>query len=143
MAAGRRQLLGDSAGDPAARCLEEIILAYPGLEAIAIQRTAGLAVRSPAERVRMFSWLSVAPSLSNMVGPVLAGVLIDLGGFAVAFAAMLVLPLLTGWCMRWVPREPPRQRAATESAAPAGLALLGTPGLKRTASPRSRCCAPR
>ncbi|HRH95056.1 MAG TPA: serine acetyltransferase [Prosthecobacter sp.] len=28
------------AGDPAARCFEEIILAYPGLEAIAIQRTA-------------------------------------------------------------------------------------------------------
>ncbi|MBE2287000.1 MAG: serine acetyltransferase [Prosthecobacter sp.] len=27
-------------GDPAARCFEEIILAYPGLEAIAIQRTA-------------------------------------------------------------------------------------------------------
>lgn len=98
---------------------------------IAIQRTAGLAVRSPAERVRMFSWLSVAPSLSNMLGPVLAGVLIDLGGFTAAFAAMLVLPLLTGWCMRWVPREPPRQGAATEVVAPAGLALLATPGLKR------------
>ena len=102
-----------------------------GLSAVCAGSGANLGVRSPAERVRMFSWLSVAPSLSNMVGPVLAGVLIDLGGFAVAFAAMLVLPLLTGWCMRWVPREPPRQRAATESAAPAGLALLGTPGLKR------------
>lgn len=33
------------AGDPAARSLEEIVLAYPGLEAIAIQRTAHLLYR--------------------------------------------------------------------------------------------------
>jgi serine O-acetyltransferase len=33
------------AGDPAARSLEEIVLAYPGLEALAIQRTAHLLYR--------------------------------------------------------------------------------------------------
>ena len=33
------------AGDPAARSLEEIVLAYPGLEAIAIQRSANLLYR--------------------------------------------------------------------------------------------------
>jgi hypothetical protein len=32
-------------GDPAARGFEEIILAYPGLEAIAIQRTAHVLVQ--------------------------------------------------------------------------------------------------
>lgn len=98
---------------------------------IAIQRTAGLIARSSAERVRMFSWLSVAPSLSNAVGPVLAGVLIDRGGFAAAFAAMLALPLLTAGCMRWVPREPPREGAAAAVTAAGSLALLATPGLKR------------
>jgi len=98
---------------------------------IAIQRTAGLSARSSAERVRMFSWLSVAPSLSNAIGPVLAGVLIDRGGFAAAFAAMLALPLLTAACMRWVPREPPRQGGPAALAAASGVALLATPGLKR------------
>jgi MFS family permease len=98
---------------------------------IAIQRTAGLAARSGAQRVRMFSWLSVAPSLSNAIGPVLAGVLIDRAGFAAAFAAMLALPLLTGLCMRWVPREPASPTAAAAPAAASGLALLATPGLKR------------
>ena len=34
------------AGDPAARSLEEIVLAYPGLEAIAIQRSANLLYRA-------------------------------------------------------------------------------------------------
>ncbi|MEI6035352.1 MAG: serine O-acetyltransferase EpsC [Verrucomicrobiae bacterium] len=34
------------AGDPAARSLEEIVLAYPGLEAIAIQRSANILYRS-------------------------------------------------------------------------------------------------
>lgn len=98
---------------------------------IAIQRTAGLIARSGAERVRMFSWLSVAPSLSNAIGPVLAGVVIDRGGFAAAFAAILALPLLTASCMRWVPSEPRRQASTAAAGAAGGLALLATPGLKR------------
>ncbi len=40
---------------------------------IAIQRTAGRRRRDATERMRVFSWLGLAPALSNVVGPVLAG----------------------------------------------------------------------
>jgi hypothetical protein len=36
---------------------------------LAIQRTAGLAARDSTERVRIFSWLGVAPSFANVLGP--------------------------------------------------------------------------
>jgi hypothetical protein len=35
---------------------------------IVIQRRAGQAVSTATERMRMFSWLGIAPSLSNVVG---------------------------------------------------------------------------
>ena len=98
---------------------------------IVIQRTAGQAVSTGAERVRMFSWLGVAPSLSNVVGPVAAGFMIDLGGFRAAFALLLALPLLTLGCSRFVPPEPPRPAAAAAPAARRWWTLLATPGLKR------------
>ena len=49
---------------------------------IAIQRTAGRMAGEATELKRIFSWLGLAPALANVVGPVLAGVLIDLSGFA-------------------------------------------------------------
>ncbi len=98
---------------------------------IVVQRSAGKAVGSAAERVRMFSWLGIAPALSNVVGPVAAGLMIDAGGFAAAFALMLVLPLATWACARWVPAEAPQPRVATTPAASGGWARLATPGLKR------------
>jgi MFS family permease len=98
---------------------------------IVIQRTAGQVVRTGTERMRMFSWLGVAPSLSNVIGPVAAGFMIDAGGFGAAYASMLLLPLCTLWCARHVP-------APMQAAAPAGAAarrsawsLLRTPGLPR------------
>jgi hypothetical protein len=39
---------------------------------IAIQRTAGHWATDSVQRMRIFSWLGLAPSLSNVVGPVLA-----------------------------------------------------------------------
>ena len=56
---------------------------------IVIQRRAGQAVSTSTERMRMFSWLGIAPSLSNVVGPVAAGFMIDAGGFRAAYALML------------------------------------------------------
>ena len=45
---------------------------------IAIQRTAGrMTSGSSVELTRVFSWLGLAPAFSNMVGPVVAGVMID------------------------------------------------------------------
>lgn len=96
---------------------------------IVIQRAAGQVVNTNAERMRMFSWLGVAPSLSNVVGPVAAGFMIDLGGFRAAFGLMLLLPLLTLWCSRRIPAEAPV--AAPVSQARSSWTLLAAPGLKR------------
>lgn len=95
---------------------------------LTIQRTAGLAARDSTERMRIFSWLGVAPSLSNVVGPVAAGVMIDLTGFAGAYALLMLLPLASLASCRRVPRTPPR----SASAEPGRTAwdLLATPGLK-------------
>ena len=60
---------------------------------IAIQRSAGRMASEPTELKRIFSWLGLAPALANVVGPVLAGTLIDLGGFRLAFAVLAALPL--------------------------------------------------
>jgi MFS family permease len=98
---------------------------------ITIQRSAGLLVSSSTERLRVFSWLGMAPSLANVVGPVAAGFMIDAGGFAAAYALMLVMPLLSLAVARWVPRQD--RAAASLPRAPGGSRwdLLATPGLKR------------
>lgn len=98
---------------------------------IAIQRTAGrLAERDRAALKRIFSWLGLAPALSNVVGPVLAGTLIDLAGFRGAFAALALLPLATLWWSRQVPVEVP---AAGHAAAGKRAAwdLFVLPGMPR------------
>ena len=97
---------------------------------IIVQRTAGLAAGSATERVRVFSWLGVAPSLANVLGPVGAGFLIDAQGFTAAYVMLSCLPLATLLSARRVPRLPP----PAAGPAPAGRAawdLLAAPGMKR------------
>ena len=80
--------------------------------------------------MRIFSWLGLAPSLSNVIGPVLAGFVIDALGFRAAFLLMLLMPLAR-WCRRAAcrvqasaPRPGPRpSRTAWD--------LLRAPGMKR------------
>lgn len=98
---------------------------------IAIQRTAGrLAEGDRAGLTRVFSWLGLAPALSNVVGPVVAGTLIDAVGFRGAFVALALLPLASFWWSRQVPVEQistglpvGRKRASWE--------LLTLPGMQR------------
>lgn len=97
---------------------------------IAIQRTAGRHASDTTSLKRVFSWLGLAPALANVVGPVLAGALIDLGGFRAAYAVLLVLPLAALAWARRVPKEVPRHRAA-DADAPRAWDLLRTPGLRR------------
>ena len=97
---------------------------------ITIQRTAGRSARDATELRRVFSWLGLAPALSNVAGPVLAGVLIDHGGFRVAFAALMLLPLLGLWWARRVPAETPPP-VAPSARARNSWELLYTPGLRR------------
>lgn len=98
---------------------------------IAIQRTAGMLAVSSTERLRVFSWLGMAPSLANVVGPVAAGFMIDAGGFASAYALMCALPLGSLVAARYVPvvaRQVPARGSATGGGT---WDLLATPGLKR------------
>jgi MFS family permease len=98
---------------------------------IVIQRTAGQAATTPTERVRMFSWLGIAPSLSNVVGPVLAGFMIDAAGFRAAYALMLLLPLLTLGCTRRVPHDAAPATPQGDGGSRGSWSLISTPGLQR------------
>ena len=97
---------------------------------LTIQRTAGVTARDSTERVRIFSWLGVAPSFSNVLGPVAAGFLIDAFGFRAAYVFLLLLPLATLVSARQVPHLPP----AGATHRPEGHTawdLLQVPGFKR------------
>ena len=97
---------------------------------LTIQRTAGLAARDTTERLRVFSWLGVAPSFSNVIGPIVVGVAIDASGFAAGYALMVLLPVLTAVVSRRVPRA-----AAPAASEPApgrtAWSLLQVPGMRR------------
>jgi MFS family permease len=97
---------------------------------ITVQRTGGLLARDSVERVQVFSWLGIAPSFSNVIGPVAAGLMIDLGGFGLAYAVLLALPLASVLAARAVPRTagapvpaPDRPRGSWD--------LLALPGMGR------------
>lgn len=98
---------------------------------LAIQRTAGLAARDPVERMRLFSWLGIAPSLSNVVGPVSVGFVIDVAGFQAAYALVLAMPLATLWAMRQIPPLPGSGPASPEAAGRSVWTLVREPGIKR------------
>jgi MFS family permease len=97
---------------------------------LTIQRTAGLAARTPTERMRLFSWLGIAPSFSNVVGPVAAGLMIDGTGFAGAYLLLMALPLATLASIRLVPVMPPPGEASRGVPSKA-WDLLALPGMRR------------
>ncbi len=119
------------AGAFAALCVAAVLAgAGANFGLIAIQRAAGRMAHDATELKRVFSWLGLAPALSNVVGPVLAGTLIDAGGFAAAFAALAALPLLSLLWARRVPVQavgPAIPRAGRRSS----FDLLAAPGFKR------------
>lgn len=97
---------------------------------LTIQRTAGQAAVDNQDRVRIFSWLGVAPSFSNVIGPVAAGFLIDFAGFRAAYVLLLLLPLATLVSARLVPHLPPTG-ALPPPEGRKTWDLLRAPGLKR------------
>ena len=97
---------------------------------LTIQRTAGQSARDTTERMRIFSWLGVAPSFANVVGPVCVGFMIDGFGFAAGYALMLALPILTWLAARRVPRAAPLPSTAP-AATRTAWSLLATPGMRR------------
>ncbi len=97
---------------------------------IAIQRAAGRMAHDPTQLKRIFSWLGLAPALANVVGPVTAGMLIDLGGFRAAFLVLALLPLASLAWARLVPAEPVRD-AVPKASRRSSWGLLQTPGFGR------------
>jgi MFS family permease len=98
---------------------------------IAIQRSAARMTNgSGSDLTRVFSWLGLAPAIANVIGPVLAGLMIDFSGFRGAFILLTLLPLVSLWFARWVPREASRT-AASVAKQPGAWQLFNSPGMRR------------
>lgn len=113
-----------------------------GTAAISLQRHVGRAARDATELKQVFSWLSIGPAISNFLGPLCTGLLIDhagvwMGGmpadrtgFRVAFASLALLPLFTWFCVRHAAR-PVRAAPAAGTAPRSAWDLLRVPMMRR------------
>lgn len=83
------------------------------LAMIALQRHVGHMAQDATELRQVFSWVAVGPSISNFLGPFLAGLLIDASGFRAAYLLLALLPSLAWWWVRRVSDHPapPTQEA--------------------------------
>jgi len=85
-----------------------------GLAVIALQRHVGRSARDTDHLKESFSWLAIGPSVSNFMGPMAAGLMIDHAGavaadtmgFRAAFVLLCVMPLITWFWVRQVPELP-------------------------------------
>lgn len=91
---------------------------------IAVQRQVARSADGAIELRKVFAWLAIAPALSNFVGPVLAGLMIDAAGFRAAFLLMAALPLISWLAVRGA-------RAMGPATPPAGTSPGGAWGLWR------------
>jgi MFS family permease len=100
-----------------------------GAASIALQRHVGRAAHDASELRRVFSWLSIGPAISNFIGPVSVGLLIDHGGYTVAFAFTALVPGLAWMCVRHAVELPPvvQSKGVSQSAWP----LLREPLMRR------------
>src|SRR5450830_2155833 len=71
-----------------------------GVAVISLQRHVGRAAQNATELKKVFSWLAIGPAVSNFVGPLAAGLLIDYSGFRAAFLLMALLPLAIWFWVR-------------------------------------------
>jgi MFS family permease len=85
-----------------------------GAASIALQRHVGRAAESSTQLRQVFSWLATGPAISNFVGPFSAGLVIDHGGYRLAFLLMAVLPPFAWFWMRSVQELPPVIRTKAE-----------------------------
>lgn len=101
-----------------------------GAASIALQRHVGRAAETPTQMKQVFSWLAIGPAVSNFLGPFSAGLVIDHGGYRLAFLVLAILPLVCWFWVRDVTELPP-------VIAPAGARksrawdLLGEPMFRR------------
>ncbi|MGI9132470.1 MAG: MFS transporter, partial [Rhodoferax sp.] len=124
-------------------CLSALMMGgATGVASIALQRHVGRAAQDATELKQVFSWLAIGPAVSNFLGPVAAGLLIDhagvwLGGAPADSngfrAAFLMLALLPVACWLWIRRTqelPPVQHPG-DQARPQVWHLLREPRMRR------------
>jgi len=81
-----------------------------GAASISLQRHVGRAATGPTELKRVFSWLAIGPAVSNFIGPLSAGLMIDFAGSSAgdttgyrgAFLLMALLPISTWFWIRHI-----------------------------------------
>lgn len=87
---------------------------------------------SPEERALNFSWLALGFSVSNSIGPLVAGYAIDGFGHARAFAVLAVFPIIAVLLL-WTRKRPlPRPEQVPLAKRTGVLDLLRIPGLRQT-----------
>jgi MFS family permease len=87
-----------------------------GVASISLQRHVGRAAQNATELKKVFSWLSIGPAISNFIGPLTAGLLIDHSGFRAAFLLLALLPLATWfWIRRTVELAPVERKPGAAS----------------------------
>ena len=109
-----------------------------GMAVISLQRHVGRMASDAVQLKEAFSWVSIGPAISNFLGPVLAGLLIDfagpepahLSGFRWAFCCLALLPLGTWFWVRKV-TELPIPAAPDPTAERRTLDLLADPMMRR------------
>lgn len=109
-----------------------------GAAVIALQRHVGRAARGAAELKRVFSWLSIGPAVSNFVGPVSVGLLIDhwgpvagdLSGYRAAFGLLAIIPLAS-WLLVQRTRELPPVIPATDAVPTSAWSLFRDANFRR------------
>ena len=124
-------------------CLAALLLGgATGATSIALQRHVGRAAQDATELKQVFSWLAIGPAVSNFLGPVCAGLLIDYAGiwvggqagdsrgFAAAFLMLALLPLLTWAWVRTAVELPPVVVPAG-AASPTVWQLLREPRMRQ------------
>lgn len=112
--------------------------AATGAVSISLQRHVGREAAGPVELKRVFSWLASGPAISNFIGPLLAGLVIDhagatagdTAGFRWAFLAMAMLPVATWVWVRAVP-DHGRPVAMAGRAAHRAWDLMREPTMRR------------
>jgi MFS family permease len=101
-----------------------------GVAVINLQRYVGRCARTSVELKSMFSWLSIGPALANFLGPLSAGLAIDLLGFRAAFCLMGILPLISWFALRRTQELPPVQ-GVYETKAKGSWDLMREPVMRR------------
>ena len=95
-----------------------------GAAVITLQRHAGRLASNPAQIKQVFSWMAIAPSIANFVGPFVAGLAIDHVGFRVCFAILALLALCS-WLGIHYATDLPLHKSQEERTQSSAWDLLG------------------